>query len=232
MSSFLIPNAFWFRVSLACPRLDTLPLNARRGRLLDLPESCRLPDLPQLVGVQPWADIRTAWNPRGLAVQTIVSGKTGPVVRDADLADASEGLHLWIDTRDTRDVHRATRFCHRYSILLATSGRALGVDVELRRINRAAAHPNDVKDEAVQSRAERTTDGWLLELFFPAAALHGFEPETNRRLGFFYHIASPERGDQYLGVGRDFPIAEDPSLWATLELQDTPASTKVSGTVL
>ena len=28
------------------------------------------------------------------------------------------------------------------------------------------------------------------------------------------------REDQFLGVGRDFPVGENPSLWATLELCD------------
>ena len=61
---------------------------------------------------------------------------------------------------------------------------------------------------------------WKLELFIPAAALNGFDPETNRRLGFAYQVADYVRDDQFLGVGRDFPIGENPSLWATLVLQD------------
>ena len=54
----------------------------------------------------------------------------------------------------------------------------------------------------------------------PAEALNGFDPDTNRRLGFAYQVTDPDRGDQFLGVGREFPVAEDPSLWATLELRD------------
>jgi len=42
-------------------------------------------------------------------------------------------------------------------------------------------------------------------------ALNGFDPETNRRLGFAHQVTDPEREDQFLGVGREFPIAEDPS---------------------
>ena len=58
-----------------------------------------------------------------------------------------------------------------------------------------------------------------MEMFLPAEALHGFDPETNRRLGFAYLVTDPDREDQYLTVGREFPIGEDPSLWATLELR-------------
>ena len=56
--------------------------------------------------------------------------------------------------------------------------------------------------------------------FFPSGSLHGFDPETNRRLGFYYQATDPDRGDQYLGVGREFPVGEDPSLWATLCLAE------------
>ena len=56
-------------------------------------------------------------------------------------------------------------------------------------------------------------------MFLPAKALHGFDPETNRRLGFAFQVSDAEREDQFLGVGRDFPIGENPSLWSTLELK-------------
>ena len=51
-------------------------------------------------------------------------------------------------------------------------------------------------------------------------ALNGFDPDTNRRLGFAYQIADHVHDDQFLGVGREFPLGENPSLWSTLELRD------------
>ncbi len=60
-----------------------------------------------------------------------------------------------------------------------------------------------------------------MELFFNAAALHGFDPETNRRLGLMILVSDPELGEQFLGVGREFPVETDPSLWATLELRES-----------
>ena len=38
-------------------------------------------------------------------------------------------------------------------------------------------------------------------MFLPAAALNGFDPETNRRLGFAYQVSDHMREDQFLGVG-------------------------------
>jgi hypothetical protein len=34
----------------------------------------------------------------------------------------------------------------------------------------------------------------------------------------YYHIRDQELGDQFLSVGWEFPFADDPSLWAVLEL--------------
>lgn len=221
-TSPLIPQSFWFRLALRCPRVEAIP--RPKGRLLDLPASCRLPETPRLDGRAPWAEVRVGWNPGGLGVAVEVTDKPGPIAHDPILPDASDGLQLWIDTRDTRDVHRATRFCQRFSaVLVPGKANALGVAVTPRPIHRALADPPKVKADAILARADRTRKGWRMELFLPAEALHGFDPETNRRLGLNYQVTDPDRGDQFLTVGRDFPTGEDPSLWATLELLDDPA---------
>ena len=49
--------------------------------------------------------------------------------------------------------------------------------------------------------------------------LHGFDPEQNPRLGFFFVVRDMELGDHLLSGGPDFPYWEDPSLWSTLELR-------------
>ena len=219
--SKLIPQAFWFRLELACPRLDAIPVAGDKPSMLDLPESCRLPLAPRLEGEATWAEVRAAWNPSGLAFQVEVTGKVSPIRHDPFMADASDGLQLWVDTRDTRDVHRATRFCHRYSASLVPdrTKKSLGVQFEQRPIHRALADAPLAPPTAIRSRAEKSRNGWRLELFLGAAALHGFDPETNRRLGLAIQVTDPDRGDQFLTVGRDFPIGEDPSLWATLTLE-------------
>ena len=222
MGNPLIPQAFWFRLALPCRRVDGLPRSSGRGRLLDLPEACALPDLAPLDGRPSWASVRVAWNPGGLAVAVEIAGQAATTDPDPDRPHAPDTVQVWVDTRDTRDVHRATRFCHRFvaTLVRSGSGPALGVEVAQKAIPRALAEAPAGPPEAPQARAERLRKGWRLELFFPAEALHGFDPETNRRLGFAYLVTDPDRGDQYLAVGREFPVGEDPSLWATLELRD------------
>ena len=224
MANALIPQAFWFRLALTCRRADGLPKTSGKGRLLDLPDSCLVPDLAPLDDRPSWSEVRLAWNPGGLAIAVEVSGKvTAP---GTDSSQGPDSIQFWIDTRDTRDVHRATRFCHRFVATLARagSGSILGVEVVQKPIQRAVAEAPIGDPGAILARAERLRKGYRLEVFLPAEILHGFDPETNRRLGFAYVVSDPDRGDQYLAVGREFPIGEDPSLWATLVLQDDPAS--------
>ena len=118
-------------------------------------------------------------------------------------------------------MSRATRFCHRFVVRLEVAkSRKLLVDVSQRPIAQAQADAPLHKSELFDARAELGKSGWMLELFLPAQALNGFDPDTNRRLGFAYQIGDHVRDDQFLGVGREFPVGENPSLWTTLELCD------------
>jgi len=220
-SKTLLPPPFWFRFSFECPRIPGIPKTQTKGNLLDLPESCRIPETVLLNNAKPWAEIRAGWNAGGLGIQVTVTGKKGPFVRDDEVPEDSDGVQLWIDTRDTRNIHRASRFCHRYSAVLVPSGKSfIGVQLRHRDINRAVGEPTGVRADKVQTHAVRTDDGWRLELFFPPETLHGFDPDVNRKLGFYAMVTDPLRGDQHLGAGSEFPVAEDPSLWNTLELVD------------
>src|SRR4051794_5194635 len=136
----LLPQAFWFRLAVPCRRVDGLPSTGAKGRLLDLDAGCALPDLSALDEKPSWADVRVAWNPSGLAVQVETRGTVAPLA-DADRPEPTDGLQVWVDTRDTRDVSRATRFCHRFvARLTPTSPRsAPGLEVAQRPIARAVA---------------------------------------------------------------------------------------------
>lgn len=223
MAALLLPPPFWFRLALACPRVDDLPRTGKRAGRLDLPESGKLVAPALWEGRQPFAEIRAAWNPRGLALAVEVVGKPGRIPRVPADRDFRDGVTIWIDTRDTRDVHRATRYCHQFTASIDASGSGPAVELEARPIARAMAHPPRTPLEAVQRRVEVLRAGWTLELFFGAESLHGFDPDTSRRLGLMVQVIDPLQGEQFLGVGREFPIDTDPSLWATLELCDEPA---------
>jgi hypothetical protein len=215
----LIPQAFWFRFASTCPRIDNIPKTRESGRLLDLPEKCALADIGQLDGKERWAEVRVAWNPGGLAIAVLATG-VSPVQLSGARPEGFANAQFWIDTRDTRTVNRATRFCSRYVARLEAkrSERKLIVKASQQPVVRATADSPRCDPQLIVTRAELSKNAWTLEIFLPAKAVNGFDPETNRRLGFAYQISEFVREDQLLSVGRDFPVGENPSLWSTLEL--------------
>ena len=67
-------------------------------------------------------------------------------------------------------------------------------------------------------RPATTVSGVPIEPLYTPESLNGFDPEQNRRLGFYYAVRDSELGEQVLSVGSEFPYWEDPSLWSVLEL--------------
>jgi hypothetical protein len=219
MTRALLPQAFWFRLAVTAARFDGMPGPEGSG-VLRLPASSALLDFAQLDGSASWAQVRAGWNPQGLGILVRADGVSEEQL-DAGRPEGFADFHLWIDTRDTRDVSRATRFCHHFAIKLVRKGsRGLTANVVQRPIARAIADAPIYRGDLISANAEVTKTGWSLALFLPAQALSGFDPDTNRRLGFAYQISDRVRPDQFLGIGREFPLGENPSLWATLELRD------------
>ncbi len=217
-SSPIIPPVFFFRPLLACPNVPLMPAGGK-GSLLKLPETALLPNFSSAEEAeQDWAQIRVAWNARGLGIAVDVKRpKTAP-----ELSEESDGPELVIDTRDIRDNHRASKFCHLFKIGVGSAGDAsLLTTIRQQKIKRATSHPPATKlDQLAELSARRTGSGYSLEVFLPAETLHGYDPETHRRLGFSIWVHDSSQRSQFLTVGNRFPIAEDPSLWTSLELVD------------
>jgi hypothetical protein len=216
----LIPNRFLIRMAYPCPYVKDAPRDVDDDdHLIDLPESARLQNYAELDGQKNFADVRLGWNDFGLAVQVEVNGKEQLPVGDSDKPKSSDGLSLWIDTRDARASHRASRFCHHF-LFLATGGGADKEEafVDQAKINRAQQDAPLANLADVLFRGHRTKSGYRLEAFLPTSALSGFDPEQHPRLGIYYAVRDQELGDQFLSVGWEFPFGDDPSLWSVLEL--------------
>lgn len=222
-----IPPDFYFEIENQAHRFDDLPGELNRpGKMCALPKSCRIVSSSDLAGEPDWADVRCGWSPKGL----------GFVFDYPGLARAKTGtvrLDVWIDTRNTRNIHRGTRFCHQFRLEFdptvtinrkraGNESMAPGAEVSQIRINRALA------DAPVADRTTVFTDlllnpaagGFRLALFLSDGALNGYDPEVNRSLGLAYRLSAPNRERQRLGPGMEFPVPEDPSLWTVLQLVD------------
>ncbi len=215
MSESLLAPTFLFRFSVPCRRAD--PLWTPKGISLD--ERYMLPNFGELEDRPLFADVRAAWNDSGLAFAVRVSGKKQSVWCRASRVEDSDGLHVWIDTRDTHTIHRASRFCHRFVFLPSGAGPGNSQPVaKLLTINRARENPKPIDERLLKVRSEKRVNGYILQTHIPAEVLTGFDPAEHGRLGFTYAVTDRELGCQSFTVGPEFPFEEDPSLWGTLEL--------------
>jgi hypothetical protein len=214
----LLPHRFLFRVAYPCRYVKLMPAD-EDDSLLDLPESCRLDNFAAMDGARNFADVRLAWNELGIGVQVEVRGKSEVPVGDPSRPRTSDGVTLWLDTRDARTSHRASRHCHQFHFLPAGGGSERDEPmVSQSKIHRALQDAPLSPPSAIPFRCERTKGGYRIEAFLPAAVLNGYDPEQNPRLGVFYAVRDAEQGEQVLSVGAEFPFSEDPSLWSVLEL--------------
>ena len=215
MSEQLVSPTMLFRFAAPCQH----SAENWSARGLSLGEAFRLPCFGELEGKRTFADVRLGWNEKGLVLNVLVRGKSQPAwCRDSRIED-SDGVQLWIDTRNTQNIHRAGRFCHRFAFLPIGAGRRLDEPLAaLLAINRAKESPREIPHGSLQVKCTQRADGYALEAFIPAAALTGYSPADQPALGFTYAVIDRELGWQTFTVGQELPFTEDPSLWGTLEL--------------
>jgi hypothetical protein len=211
----LLPPRQFFRFSADLRRCDDV--GSPKGFTLD--ESYALPALGELDGRPAFAEVRMAWSAAGLGWQVTVEGKTQLAwCRDSRLED-SDGLQVWVDARATFNVHRASRFCHRFIYLPRGGGSAGDQPIaEQLLINRARENARPARPRELQARAKVTSASYTLTAFAPSDALGGWDPSQYPRLGFTYALLDRERGLQTFATGPEFPYEEDPSCWAELRL--------------
>ncbi|MCI0460179.1 MAG: hypothetical protein L0Z62_24775 [Gemmataceae bacterium] len=214
----LVPHRFLLRIAYPCRHVKDVP-HEEGDQLLDLPATCRLDNFAALDEQRNFADVRVAWNELGLAVQAEVRGKEQAVQGHDSRPRGSDGLTVWIDTRDARTSHRATRYCHQFHLLPTGGGPDHDDPILVQtKINRALQDAPLAAPGSVPFRCQPVRSGYLVEAFLPAAVLTGYDPEQNPRLGLFYAVRDSELGEQTLSVGPEFPYWEDPTLWSVLEL--------------
>jgi hypothetical protein len=215
MSEQLVSPTMLFRFAAPCLYSEA----AWTAKGCALAEKYRLPCFAELEGRPNFADVRLAWSEKGLVLNVQVRGKQQPVwCRDSRIED-SDGVQVWIDTRNTQNIHRAGRFCHRFALLPIGAGRRLDEPVAaLLAINRAKESPREIDHGALSIKSTQHRGGYALEAFLPATALTGYSPADQPALGFSYAVIDRELGWQTFSVGQELPFAEDPSLWGTLDL--------------
>lgn len=211
----IIEPTFLFRFAAPCFSIKQLWKKTN----VKLADKYRLPNFGQLNDKESYADVRAAWNDEGLVFTVEVAGKKKSLWCREDKPEDSDGFHLWIDTRDTKNIHRASRFCQRLAFLPAGSGPKYELPTAKKVDIRRAREPGrPIQPGVLQIQSKVTPAGYTVAALVPADALIGYEPSEQSRIGFTYAIIDSELGNQYFSVGDEFPFTEDPSLWGTLEL--------------
>jgi hypothetical protein len=185
-----------------------------------LPESFRLPCFGIFVGQTSFAEWRGAWASSGLYFSVSVNNKQRSLWCRQNALLESDGLRIWIDTRDTQTVHRATRFCHWILAMPTGNNPRNDAFATILKINRAKENSPTMNRARVVVSSKTSKTGYELAVFLPAALLNGWNPSEQPRIGLFLQVMDQEYGQQTLAVGGDLPFDEDPSLWCTADLTD------------
>jgi hypothetical protein len=214
----LVPHRFLLRLAHPCRFLKAMPLRDD-ARLLELTPEHRIENYAAIDGEKNFADVCLAWNEFGLGLQVEVRGKQQLPVGNPDRPRGSDGVTLWLDTRDARTGHRASRYCHQFHFLATGAGPEHDEPAFVQaKINRALEDAPLAAPGSVLFKVHSRKSGYILEAFLPASVLNGYDPDEHRRLGFFYAVRDDELGEQLLNVTAEFPFWEDSSLWSVLEL--------------
>lgn len=175
-----------------------------------------VPPLVELEDQEPLADVYWAWHEDGFYAAFDVPNRWGRPQCDPTHWWKKDGLRLCIDTRDARDIKRATRFCH-FFYFLPVGGGPDGKQpvVGTHRMSRAKEPPPELDLSLIKVAARVDRRGYGLEVALPAACLHGWDPAEHPRIGVFYKVKDTQLGVQHLSVDEDLGWNVDPSTWAT-----------------
>ena len=162
MTASLLSNRFLFRFSVPCRYRAPVWEPGSEG----LDETYRLPSFAELEDKPLWADVRAAWSEDGLAFSVIVSGKKQDPWCRTTRPENSDSVQIWIDTRDVHNIHRATRFCHRFLFMPTGGGRRMDKPVaQWLPIHRARGQPQAIRPEDLKVQSRHEPDGYRLDAF-------------------------------------------------------------------
>lgn len=210
-----IPKNLMFRYRIPCHQVEG------KKKPIDLDEKYSVKGFGDFEDQAEFADFRIGWNDNGIYLTVNVTGKKQTLwCRETAILE-SDGIQIWVDTRDTHNVHRASKFCH-WFVLMATGGGDVREKpfISTLKINRSREQsPSLNKGKSIVSSKISKT-GYTVSAFIPAESLNGWNPAEHPRIGFNYAVVDRELGWQTLAIGPELPISEDPSLWQTLNLVD------------
>lgn len=188
----LSPAPF-FNLSAEVPHAEKKK-NFKRGRL---------PDITGLTGEGHLVDVSLLWSP--LALYFEVKGRLS--------LDSGDQIELFIDTRDLKNSHVVTRFCHHFIIDLEEE-----LGSEITRFRGDDTHLlADSSLISVSTEGKRSS--FTSTISFPKEILFGYDPKEFDRMGLSYRFVRNNGEKQHFPLSSTFfNLEKHPALWASLHL--------------
>ena len=218
MQHKIVPPSFLFQYSMSAPQVNGIP--SRKGGLLQLDDACRIFVPASLNHSSASFDLKVGWNPEGLGMEFNVRGKKLPPAGRRSSLKTSDYISIFIDTRHTANVHRATEYCLSLTALPMDEDFDEKPAVLFTEIAQQRASKKDQDGRRCGIQCHTHSNGYSLELWVPQAQMFGFdEAPSIGRIGFYCLVHDTELGEIPFSIGEDFPVTFDPSTWLQLELK-------------
>lgn len=205
----LLPMDFF---SLECP----IPYLEHFERMPKNLEKYALPDTSFLLSEEVFGRLSLYWNEEALMGDVEVN-KALEEVRYPEVEEG-DSLELFIDTRNIKTAGFATKFCH-HLVLFPEAYQGI-YGKELTHFRSEDAHPVLESLEEVEVHTEKSKRKYRMRFCIPKSNFCGFEPLSFTSLGFTYRLNGFRQKPQHFSVSSYYyNIAQQPSLWATLNLK-------------
>lgn len=210
----LLPPSYMFKVSLPLYYRAT---EWKPGSEFQLEPRYEVPTFESLdQPEEAFCSTRIAWSEEGLWLQFSVQGKKlKPLCRLTDL-EQSDGVELFVDTRNTKNVHRATRFCHRF-LFLPKGGGTEEKDPygSMLKIRLARGEPSSIGQFQPHVYSKIRRNGYDMSIHLSRKDLEGWAPTEQPEMGLYFVVRDQELGLCPMIYDLNLPVYEDPSLWPT-----------------
>jgi len=211
----LAPSSLLYRFSIPCHHTA----ESWQDQGITMSEAGQLPHFSGLDRQGEFAEVRCAWNEQGLYFRVNVRNKQQSLWCRSTQMLESDRLMIWLDTRNTHNVHRATRFCHWFLFMPIGDGKDGRQPCStMLKINRAKENSPTLNRYRQLVASKLIAGGYQLDVLIPGKSLSGWDPAEHTHIGFNYAVVDRELGWQTLASGPELPIEHDPSLWHSLEL--------------
>ena len=204
------------------------------GELSDWPASARLANirLTKTVGLErivlPPPDVYVAWRKEGLYLAMEVYGGNPVASPITGRWWTRDVIEMWVSTRPIASEQSGYNpYCHQFFFLPTDGSLTNGVIGQVGQWHR----PGDaIKDHLlphpdIRYNCRILHDRYVVEMFIPASALHGWDPMNHPGLAFNVRVHNYQRSlDYFWSAPKEVQTQMRPRTWGSLMLETAPPS--------